>query len=233
MTKLRWNDSDNWIWSQQPAHEALVEDEAFSRVQALLAVPGRSQQGRKSRRTPRPYIFRGLLFCSICERRMQGSWNNGKPHYRCVFPREYAQVNHIDHPRSVIAQLNNRGMHNECHGRGSRDGRPRVPKATGSHQAFRPGDASRAYAAGRADAPHGGKSDGQQVHVPAGPGYEQARSVIAAVGRLPGTRLGCAARPAGDRRVLLRPGRVPADEDVRSLGKLTQPVIVDDVLPTA
>ena len=104
MTKLRWNDSGNWIWPQQPAHEALVEDETFSQVQALLVAPGRVQEGRKPRRTPRPYIFRGLLFCGICDRRMQGSWNNGKPHYRCVFPREYAQVNHIDHPRSVYVR---------------------------------------------------------------------------------------------------------------------------------
>ncbi|GAA3714370.1 recombinase family protein [Nonomuraea antimicrobica] len=104
MTKLRWNDSESWIWSQQPSHDALVEDETFARVQALLAAPRRVQEGRKPRRTPRPYVFRGLLFCGICERRMQGRWNNGKPHYRCVFPREYAQVNHIDHPRSVYVR---------------------------------------------------------------------------------------------------------------------------------
>lgn len=104
MTKLRWNDSDNWIWSQQAAHEALVEEETFAQVQALLSAPGSAKEGRKPRRTPRPYIFRGLLFCGICERRMQGSWNNDKPHYRCVFPREYAQVNHLDHPRSVYVR---------------------------------------------------------------------------------------------------------------------------------
>jgi site-specific DNA recombinase len=39
--------------------------------------------------------------CRICERKMQGSWNNGKPHYRCTFLSEYAAKNKIDHPASV------------------------------------------------------------------------------------------------------------------------------------
>ncbi len=103
MTKLRWNNPDHWVWSERQAHEALVDEETFNQVQALLAVPGRAQDSRKPRRTPRPYIFRGLLFCGVCERRMQGSWNNGKPHYRCVFPSQYAQANKLDHPRSVMS----------------------------------------------------------------------------------------------------------------------------------
>jgi site-specific DNA recombinase len=32
---------------------------------------------------------------------MQGSWNNGQPYYRCMFPGEYALANRIDHPRVV------------------------------------------------------------------------------------------------------------------------------------
>ncbi|WP_139342489.1 zinc ribbon domain-containing protein [Protofrankia sp. BMG5.30] len=42
--------------------------------------------------------------CGICQRRMQGSWNNGKPHYRCVYPDQYALTNHIKHPRSVYVR---------------------------------------------------------------------------------------------------------------------------------
>ncbi|WP_206061002.1 recombinase family protein [Nonomuraea basaltis] len=104
MTKLRWNNPEDWIWSEQPVHEALVDEKTFGDVQALLATPGTRQEGRKPRQTPRPYIFRGLIFCGVCERRMQGSWNNGKPHYRCVFPREYAQANSVEHPRSVYVR---------------------------------------------------------------------------------------------------------------------------------
>jgi hypothetical protein len=32
---------------------------------------------------------------------MQGTWNNGKPHYRCMFRSEYAAKNKVSHPTSV------------------------------------------------------------------------------------------------------------------------------------
>ncbi|GIH21411.1 hypothetical protein [Rugosimonospora africana] len=32
---------------------------------------------------------------------MQGSWNNDKPHYRCVYPTECGLANHTQHPRSI------------------------------------------------------------------------------------------------------------------------------------
>jgi len=35
---------------------------------------------------------------------MQGSWNNGKPHYRCVFLSQYAAKNKISHPASVYVR---------------------------------------------------------------------------------------------------------------------------------
>ena len=35
---------------------------------------------------------------------MQGSWNNDKPHYRCVYPTEYALANHTQHPRSLYVR---------------------------------------------------------------------------------------------------------------------------------
>jgi hypothetical protein len=31
-------------------------------------------------------------------RKMQGSWSNGKPYYRCVFLSQYAAKNKIKHP---------------------------------------------------------------------------------------------------------------------------------------
>jgi negative regulator of sigma E activity len=32
---------------------------------------------------------------------MQGTWNHERAHYRCAFPREYARVEGLDHPRTV------------------------------------------------------------------------------------------------------------------------------------
>ncbi len=42
-----------------------------------------------------------LLFHGSCGRRMQGTWNHERAHYRCRYPSEYAIANHLDHPPSV------------------------------------------------------------------------------------------------------------------------------------
>jgi site-specific DNA recombinase len=71
-TVMRWNERASWVWSE-----------------------------RAARPSPRPYALRGLLFCGICQRRMQGSWNNQAIYYRCMFLAEYAASSKISHPRSV------------------------------------------------------------------------------------------------------------------------------------
>jgi site-specific DNA recombinase len=45
-----------------------------------------------------------MIFCGLCSRRMQGSWNKGKAHYRSVFPTECALANRVDHPRSLYVR---------------------------------------------------------------------------------------------------------------------------------
>jgi len=50
---------------------------------------------------PRPYQLRSLLFCGLCDRRMQGNWNHGIARYRCRYPNEYALANNVGHPRTV------------------------------------------------------------------------------------------------------------------------------------
>ena len=72
-------------------------------VGAAVAAPAKNarQVIRRPRTSPRPYVLRGLLFCGICTRRMQGSWNNDQAYYRCTYPYEYARTNDIDHPRVV------------------------------------------------------------------------------------------------------------------------------------
>ncbi|WUH98243.1 recombinase family protein [Spirillospora sp. NBC_00431] len=70
-TKLRWNDHDQWVWSEQEAHEPLVSVDDFERAQATLATRGRGPTTHKPHRTRRPYAFRGCLHCGYCERRMQ------------------------------------------------------------------------------------------------------------------------------------------------------------------
>jgi hypothetical protein len=53
------------------------------------------------RRTPRPYLLRGLLRRGMCERRMQGNWNHEEAYYCCRYPQEYAFPDTLEHPRVV------------------------------------------------------------------------------------------------------------------------------------
>jgi site-specific DNA recombinase len=73
----RHNAREEWVYSQAGSHPAIVSDEEFQRAQLTLA----------SCQPPREYLLRGLLGCSICGRRMDGAWNNGRPNYRCRHPR--------------------------------------------------------------------------------------------------------------------------------------------------
>jgi len=99
-TKQTWNEPHKWIWSEQVVHEPLIGDEPFKQVQALRRAKDATDE-RSPRRTPRPYALRGIVRCGICGRKMQGSWNHDRPHYRCMFLSEYAAKNKIPHPPAV------------------------------------------------------------------------------------------------------------------------------------
>ncbi|GAA4905049.1 recombinase family protein [Streptomonospora salina] len=100
-TKQRWNDKDEWVWSERIMHESLIPQEAFDQVQQILAARGTGPTSHKPHRRRYPYVLRTLLFCGVCDRRMQGQWTNNAPYYRCRFPQEYALANKIEHPRNV------------------------------------------------------------------------------------------------------------------------------------
>ena len=102
-TKLRWNDESTWVRSPGLAHEALISSEVFEAARARRAANGRTTI-RKPRRTPRPYLLRGLIRCRLCDRRMQGSWNHDQPYYRCRYPTEYALPRGTQHPKIVYVR---------------------------------------------------------------------------------------------------------------------------------
>jgi hypothetical protein len=102
---MRWNSPTAWVWSAQVVHEPLVSDADFEQVQQLFAGKHHRQISVTTiKRTHHPYQLRGLLFCDLCQHRTQGSWNNDKPHYRCVYPTEYALANHTQHPRCLYVR---------------------------------------------------------------------------------------------------------------------------------
>ena len=73
----RWNLPEGWVISRHPAHAALVSEADFIAAQDT-AVP-RGPAGPALRR----YLLAGLLACGRCGRRLESSWSNGKPAYRC------------------------------------------------------------------------------------------------------------------------------------------------------
>jgi site-specific DNA recombinase len=101
VTKMRWNEAGQWIVSDQVVHPPIIDDQTFEQARLLLAAKNARHVVKRPRATPRAYPLRGLLFCGICQRRMQGSWNNDQVYYRCTFPAQYALASKLEHPRAV------------------------------------------------------------------------------------------------------------------------------------
>ncbi|WP_328468883.1 recombinase family protein [Actinoplanes sp. NBC_00393] len=100
---MRWNGRERWVTSKEPVHEALIEPATFDRVQQMLATRGRTGTApKRAHRSRHPYVFKSLIHCGVCDRKMQGQHSHGTAYYRCRFPQEYALVNKVEHPRNVI-----------------------------------------------------------------------------------------------------------------------------------
>jgi site-specific DNA recombinase len=102
VTKLKWTPKDAWVFSDRPAHPAVISRETFEQAQHLMASRGTSSA--RTTRTRHAYALKSLMTHAQCGRRMQGNWNNGRPHYRCRFPKEYAMANKLDHPLTVYVR---------------------------------------------------------------------------------------------------------------------------------
>lgn len=100
-TVMRWNGEEQWVWSAEPVHEALISMETFRAVQARMIEARRGGKPRQGPKTERPYLLRGRLTCGLCGRRLQGSWHHGEPYYRCSYGAEYARSAELDHPKVV------------------------------------------------------------------------------------------------------------------------------------
>jgi site-specific DNA recombinase len=100
-TKLRWNDSAAWIWSEKVVHPRVIDREIFEQVQVMISGRATTPARHKPHRRQHPYALRGCLWCGICGRRMQSHWVNGAPYNRCRFPAEYALANQVEHPLNV------------------------------------------------------------------------------------------------------------------------------------
>ncbi len=100
-TKLRWNETGKWLWSDKIVQPPIIDRETFDQVQAMVAGRATVPAQHKPHRSRHPYALRGCVWCGSCERRMQSHWAHDVPYYRCRFPAEYALANRVQHPVNV------------------------------------------------------------------------------------------------------------------------------------
>jgi site-specific DNA recombinase len=111
---------EQWIWSEQPAHTAIITREMFDAAQAIAAA--HRTAGDDPHAAPQPlarrsYALRSRVRCRICQRRMCGTtrtspryWAEGPDYahayYMCsrnpANPKHAAT--HPDHPRTVTVR---------------------------------------------------------------------------------------------------------------------------------
>lgn len=105
-TRMTHNPADQWVRSNDAAHEAIVTTQLFDSVKKIrqqrarmpqrLERPGRQPQGQRT------YALRGRVRCETCGRKMQPATIRNTVYYRCEF-KEQEQSLHpgMDHPRTV------------------------------------------------------------------------------------------------------------------------------------
>jgi Recombinase len=100
-TKLRWNDTGKWLWSENIVRPPIIDPYVFDQVQAMIAGRAHTPAEHKPHCSRHLYALRGCVWCGLCERRMQSHWAHDVPYYRCRFPAEYALANRVQHPVNV------------------------------------------------------------------------------------------------------------------------------------
>jgi hypothetical protein len=89
VVRFRRSQPDRVVRSRKPAHPAIVTVETFTQAQLLRRSKGVGglRTARKSERRGRPttrlYLFRGLIRCEVCKRKMEASPRKHAMYYRC------------------------------------------------------------------------------------------------------------------------------------------------------
>jgi hypothetical protein len=96
VTKQRWNPEDQWQWSRDPAHEALISKDEWQAVQDVFAAGTR--RSAPARQRSHDYMLKGMITCSACGRKLVANVVRDRLQYRCRMKDEYPG---LDHPRSL------------------------------------------------------------------------------------------------------------------------------------
>ncbi len=81
-SRQRWQPTDVWVTSDEPAWPAIVDVDLWERVNARITNT-HGPQRRRPRATPGTYLLAGLVRCKVCGRSMHGATLKGNPYYRC------------------------------------------------------------------------------------------------------------------------------------------------------
>jgi site-specific DNA recombinase len=101
----RLNPPEAWIWSEQPAHPAIISRDEHDAVGVRANANARSRQGIPAT-VARPtakhdYLYRGVLRCGICGLRMWGNHRRGSTYYSCQPSHQRAKQIPEGHPAHV------------------------------------------------------------------------------------------------------------------------------------
>ena len=93
--KKIWTPPDEWIWTPEPTHPALVDKATWDKAQQMGRRHGNVRDPEMpTTRTGRRHKLRSRLYCSICHRRLSGTTIRNNTYYRCPHepgnPRHYA-----------------------------------------------------------------------------------------------------------------------------------------------
>jgi hypothetical protein len=100
--RMRWHAPDQWIWSPERTHQAVVVRDDWQRVQAMTTA-----QVRAARSSEVTYPVRGRVFCAACGRRMT---DQRQARRRCYYRSELRRARPgLDHPRPPAGRRRARG----------------------------------------------------------------------------------------------------------------------------
>ncbi len=103
---------DQWLWSPQLAHPAIIDRDTWQTAQHVGAEHGTSRDSHDLSKHPaatRTYVYRGRIRCKTCQRRMAGQAYSPGPvplvYYQCPHTRARPKdlADYPDHPRTVKA----------------------------------------------------------------------------------------------------------------------------------
>ena len=109
----RLNPPEEWVWSEEPAHEALVSREMFDKAN-LTAIKRdnvtKAKDGHEDYRK-HTYVLRSFLRCGLCGLRMHGNVRRGRngAYYTCELNRRQSSLVSEGHPRAVYLREDKAG----------------------------------------------------------------------------------------------------------------------------